>query len=111
MKVWPVRCRRRHNEEGSLSVLTLCCCHLQIENISNSSYFVLVILTVFVSCTKSDGNTECHEQRRQGTNLSSLLFLDALLAYMIFGRSHRPRILIDPQKLKVKCVQVCCVYD
>lgn len=76
MKVWPVLGHGCHTEEGSLFFLMLCCCHLQIENFRNSYYFVL--------CTKSDGNTECREQRRQGTNLSSLLFLDVLVAYIIF---------------------------
>lgn len=73
MKVWPVLCHRCHNEEGSLFVLMLCCCHLQIENFSNSYHFVLVILTVLFR-VRSLMETECREQRRQGTNFSSLLF-------------------------------------
>lgn len=51
-----------------------------------------------------------YEQRRLlGQAFLCRYFLDVLFAHMIVGRSHKHRILTDPQKLKYK--QVCYVYD
>lgn len=110
MKVWPVLCHWCRNEEGSLFVLMLCCCHLQIENFSNSYYFVLVILTVLF---RLQSLMETQSVMNRGDKAQTFLhcFLDILFAYMIFGRSRMYRILIDLQKLEVKYMQVCCVYD